>query len=225
MPNHTLAAAALVSIFALAAPARAELLSNGGFEAGNSGFTSGHTYVAPCAVPGKACGLWNEGTYAIGGNPQAYHPHFVAAPQGGSAFLMVNAAPVAGVEVWAERGIAVTPGRDYVFSAWVASLVAPSPAEVSFLINGVALDVVFVPDDTPGVWTQFQALWSAGATNRADITIRNANITRIGNDFALDELSFVALPGADPTDVPAPAALALFGLALAGLGVVRRRRV
>jgi hypothetical protein len=224
--RHTITALGLALALALplAAPAQANLLRNGGFEAGNQGFSSGHAHVAPCAQPGKSCGLWGEGSYAIGSDPRAYHPYFDGAPQAGGAFLMVNGAPVAGSEVWAQRGIAVIPGGSYVFSAWVASLVAPAPAELVFAINGVALGAAFVPAGRPGEWSRFEAVWEAGTARWADVTISNGSAERVGNDFGLDELSFSALPGADAAEVPGPASLGLFGLAVLGVGLVRRRR-
>jgi hypothetical protein len=49
-----------------------EMVTNGTFESGNTGFSSNYTYVG--APSGTA--LWSEVTYAVASNPNAYHSNF-----------------------------------------------------------------------------------------------------------------------------------------------------
>ncbi len=96
----------------------ANLVVNGGFEAGTAGFTSGYSYVPP--TPQSSC--YPEGTYTVGGNPNDCHNLWASfSPHTGSGMMIVNGASTAGVNVWQENGIAVSPDTNYLFSVWIAS--------------------------------------------------------------------------------------------------------
>ena len=58
--------------FGVALPARAavNLIVNGDFQSGNTGFSSDYTYEP---ANGSGTALWNEGTYGIATNPQILH--------------------------------------------------------------------------------------------------------------------------------------------------------
>ena len=61
--------------------ASANSVINGDFEAGNSGFTSQYVYTAVAgglATGGEAPHFAGEGKYAVGSNPQHFHPSFVS---------------------------------------------------------------------------------------------------------------------------------------------------
>ena len=53
------------------------LVINGNFEAGNTGFTSAYTYAGvagtPSPISGNANTLWDEGTYSVGTDPNSLH--------------------------------------------------------------------------------------------------------------------------------------------------------
>jgi MYXO-CTERM domain-containing protein len=199
----------------------ANLVTNGDFEAGNTGFTSGYTYVP---LPGtNACcgGLWPEATYGVGGNANSYHALFDGLPESGSNFMIVNGAGTAGVTVWEQTGIAVLANTTYYFGAYVSSVHPASPAVLAFSINGTQIGGTISPSSTVGVWSLFYEPWFSGAATTADISLVNQNTAFGGNDFGLDTISFDVVA---PIEVPAPGALGLFGLAVLALGRFTRRR-
>lgn len=164
-----------------------ELVVNGDFSAGATGFTSGY-------IPGPG-GTWGplslEGTYAV--DDLANETHYNFAPctdhSGVGNMMVVNGAEQAGTPIWCQS-ITVTPGTDYAFGAWLASMVSENPATLQFTING---EVIGAPFDAPFAtceWQQFHEIWSSGANTTAEICITNQNTVVSGNDFALDDISF-----------------------------------
>ena len=187
--------------------ASANLITNGDFSAGNTGFASGYGYVAPGL---NTC--WPEGTYSIVSSPNACHSlwsPFGDHTTGSGNMMVVNGAPAANVTVWSET-VSVLANSQYNFSAWVASVYPSSPAQLEFLINGVQVGGAFTASTTAGLWQQFSGNWSSGSMTAATLSIVDLNIVLGGNDFALDDLSFV-----DP--VPESNSAILWSLALAAL--------
>ena len=157
------------------------IVVNGDFEAGATGFTSGYAY---------STNLYPEGTYWVGVNPTTVHPDFVGADHttGTGNFLVVNGSGTPGSAVWCQT-VAVDPGTDYDFSAWVSTMVVGSPALLQFEINGALIGPVFTAPATTLSWEQFSATWNSGTATTADICIINQNVSLSGNDFGIDDIS------------------------------------
>jgi hypothetical protein len=201
---------AIAPLFAGAA--MANLVTNGDFESGNTGFTSSYTNnQADCTGPA---------VYAVNGNAQSCHPSFVAVtPHGGQLMMTLNGATTSGVEVWNSGPITVVNGGLYNFSAWATSVYPNDPADLEFLINGVSIGTLQLTSGTPD-WSQFSQNWFANTTS-ATLSIIDLDLGFDGNDFAIDDISFD--PIRIPNQVPEPMTLALIGAGLAGLGFGRRR--
>ena len=160
------------------------LITNGDFGAGNTGFTSDYIY--------NPTNLWLEGRYAVTASPNLVHSNFPPCDDhtpGVGPMMLVNGAGTAGVDVWCQT-ITVVPGTTYEFSAWVGTIVPVSPAMLQFSINGVPLGSIFNASSAVCDWQQFAETWTAGAQTSAEICIVNQNTAFAGNDFALDDLFF-----------------------------------
>ena len=165
-----------------------ELVINGDFSTGGTGFTSDY-------VPGTGgtYGLLSSaGTYAVSTSPQLTHVNFASFGDhttGFGSMLVVNGAQFPGQNIWCQT-VTVTPNTDYAFSAWLATAVSESPAQLVFTINGVTIgDPLLAPFGT-GQWVNFYSIWNSGASTSATICISNQNSQDSGNDFALDDISF-----------------------------------
>ncbi len=159
------------------------LIVNGNFSQGNTGFTSGYQFANLNVT---------EEQYFVGSNPQAWNSSLASCTDHTGAtgnMMLVNGSPVADVEVW-EQTVAVTPNTNYVFSTWVQALWAANPAQLQFSINGSELGVPIIASLPVCNWTQFYTTWNSGSATSAVISIVNKNTTVSGNDFALDDISF-----------------------------------
>jgi len=162
--------------------ASANLVVNGDFSSGNTGFTSEYTYTSS---------LLPAGVYYVGTNPQAHNGNFSPCGDhttGNGLMMIVNGDTVPDVGVWSQT-VAVTPGTDYFFSTWIASVHPTSPAVLQFSINGEAIGPVFTPPSQTCQWVQFTANWNSGSNTSAHLSIVNQNTASTGNDFALDDIS------------------------------------
>jgi hypothetical protein len=168
------------------------LIVNGDFESGNTGFSSDYTFT-----PGS---LTTETVYDLPSDP---HSSYLAAvsfgdhTSGSGLMMAMNGAMMAGVGVWSQN-VPVIANTSYRFSVWVASWYPESPAQLQFLINGNQVGT-FTASSTAGLWQQFEAIWNSGANTSAAIEINNLNINAQGNDFALDDLAFSSFPCGTPT--------------------------
>ena len=163
------------------------LIVNGDFSAGNTGFTSGYAYTPP---PNSS-----QGQYWVSTNAQPWNGGMAPCGDhttGTGNMLLVNGATTANVSVWCET-INVIPNTDYAFSTWLATLTASNPAQLQFSINGALLGPVFTASITNCIWQQFYSTWNSGANTTASICVVNQNTIASGNDFALDDISFSPL--------------------------------
>jgi hypothetical protein len=206
---------AIAALVMLSTGAGANLITNGDFEAGNTGFSSSYSHV-----PGNIGGA---GTYDTIANPASAHS--LATSYGdhttGSGLMMaVNGSTTPGDLVWAQT-VSVTIGTAYDFAAYISSWFPASPAEMVFSVNGSTIGLLTAPSTT-AAWELAFATWNSGGSTSALIEIRNANTASSGNDFALDDLYFGETIFSNP--IPEPGTLLMISVGLIGLGVTRRRR-
>ena len=169
----------------------ANLVVNGDFSAGNTGFTSAYTYAATSSSPGAysvgpAAGAWLPGSASC-----------VDHTSGTGNMLLVNGAQQMDVPVWSET-ITVEPNTNYAFSAWLDNITAGTPAILQFSINGQTLGSPLMANTTPCAWNQFYTTWNSGNLTTAMIAIVNENTFSTGTGFALDDIAFA--PAAMQTD-------------------------
>jgi len=162
------------------------IIPNGDFSNGNTGFTSGYTFANPNIT---------EGQYFVGTNPQAWngamsncHDHTT----GSGNMLLVNGSPTANVKVWSTT-VTVSPNTNYAFSTWIQALWPPNPAQLRFSINGTDIGNQITASLPTCTWSQFYTTWNSGNATTATISIVNKNTQIQGNDFALDDISFAPI--------------------------------
>ena len=211
----------LLLLFALIASssfekAKGDLIINGDFESGNTGFASQLVFS-----PG-----WNsgDGQYTVTDNPQSWNGNFFPIPDhtsGTGSMLAVNGATTADLYVW-QQSVSVSPNVDYEFSSWITTLYVTafftSVAELTVEINGIQLGLAFTAPSVTGTWDNWTANWNSGLATTADIRIFNLNLDDFANDFAIDDISFSA------SAIPEPSSLVLVSLGAVGLISRRRRR-
>lgn len=163
------------------------LITNANFDGGLTGFTSDY-------IPGTGgtFGLLSgEGQFAVATNAADTHNNFAPCTDhtGGGSMLVVNGAGVVNQNVWCQQ-VAVVPGTEYAFSAWITSVVSGSPAQLQFSVNGTLLGGIFNASPVTCAWNQFFATWNSGGNTNVEICIVNQNTATGGNDFAIDDISF-----------------------------------
>jgi len=175
-----------------------ELVTNGSFSAGNTGFSTNYTYVADVA---GASEMYPEGTYAVVPNAHNVHTSFYGTghtPAGGP-YMVVNGHPTLGQAIWSQNNIAVQPNTTYYFSAWGMSVVNNNNGVLRFSINGSQVGTTaFLPNGYsstagPFNWVRFYGSWNSGFATTANLSIVNLNTVLGGNDFGLDDISFGTL--------------------------------
>jgi hypothetical protein len=175
------------------------LLINGDFSLGNTGFTSQLDYLP---IGGTHYG---PGYYGIVHNPSteiwSAFGNFGDHTTGTGLMFASDASTTPGTVAWQET-VSVSPATDYVFSGWAASMgqypigtpIDPSPARLGFFINGVQIGSAFSVAAQNGKWAQFSAAWNSGTSSIATIKIVDLNTDFVGNDFTMDDLMF-STPG------------------------------
>lgn len=161
----------------------ANLILNGDFESGNTGFNSALGYVEP-----PTSGLC-EGCYQVSDLPPSL---WTQCPDhtGGAGVnqMVVNGATTLNQQVWCQT-VPVIPFTDYLFSTWGQTLNSGNPAILAFSVNGAAIGNFNLPFFSCE-WQQFNADWNSGTSTSAEICIVNQNTIGGGNDFALDDIAF-----------------------------------
>lgn len=167
------------------APTGTDLVVNGDFSAGNTGFSSTYNYcnTGNCLQP--------ESSYAVGTNPNFYHGSFVGSDHttGNGNFMIVNGSGTPNTSIWCQT-IPVSPNSIYIFSTWVCSVNPSSPAQLQFSINGSSIGPVFSAPSSTNTWANFFTTWNSGSNTTATICIVNQNTTLGGNDFGIDDIFF-----------------------------------
>ena len=210
-------AAALVAL-ALSSTAGADVIVNGNFEAGNTGFSASSDYRY------QTSGQTGPGAYGVVDNPGTAYANGFASfgdhTTGHGLMLFVDAATVANSPFWSET-VTVTPNTQYTFSGWATAADNSSPPVIELVVGSTAVGQAFNVDATnPGQWQNFTDAFNSGASTTLTVSLVDLNTGGFGNDFAVDDLSLSPAAAA----VPEPGVLGVALLGVASVAAYRRFR-
>ncbi|MBR1625674.1 MAG: gliding motility-associated C-terminal domain-containing protein [Bacteroidales bacterium] len=184
-----------------------EMVFNGDFEYGNMGFTSEFTYKE--RNDGSSAGSFGWGVYAIGvttaNHPKYYRPgdfngdgwaHY---PMTGAPYLFADGQQKAGGQAFYSTTFTVEPHQDYIFQAKFANLDSGGSfnnpgtdyAIFRFFVNGKAVSEYDTLKSTWGEWQTLYTTFNTEDDTLATVTVKNFGISQNGNDFCLDDVSFL----------------------------------
>ncbi len=205
-----------LALLCLAATANAaNLIVNGDFEAGMTGFGSDYT---PSAHGCISCVGVNSNTlswYNAPGYVEVFNDH--TSGTGGMLLYDPPASPSAW-RIWYQN-VHVEAGKTYTFSGWGREANSENPGVndglVRFEVNGTDLGTLVTVQNA---WTYFSAEYTATTTGLVTLALRDMNATTwYGTYTAIDDLAFTQA-------VPEPETYALMLAGLGLLGLAARRR-
>jgi hypothetical protein len=186
------------------------LIVNGDFEAGNTGFITDYNYNATSVVA--------AGSYAINTNTANVHPLgwiYGDHTSGFGNMMIINGSTIPNIFVW-EESIPVSQNTNYQFSLWLNSWSGSYFANIEFFINDISIGTCIPSYQQPPKWNNYSQIWSSGLVNTATIKLYDRELSAGGNDFEIDDISF--------TPVPAPAAIVLAGIGAGCVHWLRRKK-
>jgi hypothetical protein len=215
---HVLAAAT-AALFAGTAASADELVTNGDFSAGMSGFTS--TYGSP--------GSSAQGSVYITTNPAALCGCFVSFgdhTSGSGNMLLIDGAEANTGAFWSQT-FAVAANSAYTLSVWASNAGTTGPQPVlRATINGVnAIPATAIPystGNTATTWQQYTAAFNSGAATSVTLSLFDDAQVYAYNDFVVDDISFVGPAAVQGVPEPATWAMMILGFG-AVAGCLRRR--
>lgn len=178
----------LLVAFALSLPmagAMAQnLVVNGDFEAGNTGFSNDYLYAPLDMV--------SAGTYCVVANPASVHSSwssFGDHTTGAGLMLVANGDTSPTNVVWRQT-VSVSTNTGYLFSGWAASAFPEYPGSFFLYVNGTQIGSSVNLPWVTGLWQNYSAVWTSGNSTDACLEVRVLSTSYYGNDFVLDDLSF-----------------------------------
>jgi hypothetical protein len=215
-PLLAVAVAAAAASSALAT----NLVVNGDFEGGNTGFTSDYSFAG---------GNTTEAQYTVRSNPYPWNSQFISAADhtSGSGLMYVGNGSPRSELVWQSASIAVTPNTDYFFEAFVMNVCCSSPLPgntpsiLEFSVSGLlteSLGTATTNLASAGTWEGLSKTWNSGSNTTVTLSLINRNTGVAGNDFAIDDINF-----GTTSIVPEPATPTLLIAGLVSLGLAARR--
>lgn len=201
---------------AIAAPVN--LIENGDFEAGNTGFSSDFEFKALNAGARE---------YTITTDPNLFLGFFASFgdnTSGAGNMFVGNGSTDTAATAWSQT-VDVNPGEDFAFSFFMADAFSAFSSAFEIRVNGVAIGSAQSILGVVGEWEEKSYTFSTDAlTSSIVIAIVNTSSGFTGNDFALDDISlFQTSMNGVPSEVPLPAAAWLFIAGIAGFASAARR--
>jgi hypothetical protein len=222
MNRIVLSIAALGAAILIVSPASAgsNLLTNGNFSSGNTGFTTDYTLttMTPYLFQNGVHGIYAVLPIGSVSGESAYGDwdNVTTDPSGGNGNVFAaDGATDANTTVWQET-VNVTPNTNYAFNF--------DAAEIS---NACCSNADFVPTinsasgagwTVGGSWQQYTYTWNSGSSTSATLSLTDTNTSGPYNDFVLDDLSF-------SSTVPEPSTWAMMLIGFGGLGFTGYRRM
>ncbi len=170
------------------------LIRNGDFEAGNTGFTHEYRY-------GNPGGPFGPGWLSVGTDPSGYNSAWSRCgdhTSGSGNQLIVDGHTTQNARVWCQT-VAVTNGQTYLFRFYVQSVFPDNPANLSVRANGTAIGSISAGPVCE--WKTFEACFTANSSSVEMCIVETTGIG-YGNDFAIDDIEmFVKCKDEDEVEV------------------------
>ncbi len=176
------------------------LINNGDFSLGNTGFTSGLNFTS----------LYSPGDYDVA--PTFFTTSYSLGdhtPTTDEMFMSVDGA-YSLLTLWQQTIPAITPSTNYNFTFWVTLSSVNAPQFEIHFIGNVTGDVVVStitgaygapPPASYWIWSQVvPPVWNSGANTSVTIKIINLELNGYGNDFGLDDFAFTTTSSCVATD-------------------------
>jgi outer membrane protein OmpA-like peptidoglycan-associated protein len=179
------------------------LIENGEFEEGNTGFTSSYLYTSQKTLPGY---------YSVTNDAPSINSEFKNpdggdhTPNGNGIFMIINSDGMKGQKVWCST-VQVIPNSNYVFTMYFCNVYKLLPPKTNFVFekadvkgNDPKIRVTIGTEEIIEErdyfhmfkWLQASATWYSGEhRGPVRICIENLNTSMDGNDLALDDISLV----------------------------------
>ncbi len=182
-----------------------ELVTNGSFELGGSGATTGQdgSYSSTLPNSGNYNGAVAVNQWGIVKNANNANVTYMTntTAHTGNNLMLIDVGNSANTNLWQQTILAadLNPNTTYFFSCWLANVSNQSPQGlnnppiVQLRINGVAIGAdIDLPYTTSGGWIPYYVVWKspAGAQSNIVIGLENVKKQSQGNDLALDDISF-----------------------------------
>ena len=172
------------------------LLVNGDFEAGNTGFTSEYKFARLDTGIGS-------GTYDIVQKPS--ESHFLGASFGdhttGTGLMFAaNGHTDTNAVIWSQV-VSVEKDTAYEFSGWVTvwgtykGNLDDNPSRLRLSINGIPILSGFQLSNPSGWWQRIETVWNSETSSSATIELRDEIAIQSGNSITLDDLRFELTSG------------------------------
>jgi hypothetical protein len=161
------------------------LIVNGDFEQGNDFFSTDYKYNTNSGVV--------EGTYKVDSNSFNWwsiddmnsYDHTT----GKSKMMYLNGSTSSNKRIW-YQSVSVAINDTFTFSIWIVNLIKENPAELYIVINNDLVGTIKQSNVNINEWKNYKFEWKAN-TNKATIAIIDKNTVAMGNDFGIDDLSFI----------------------------------
>jgi gliding motility-associated-like protein len=158
------------------------LVVNGDFSIGNTGFSS---QLAAGAAP-LSSGSYLVTNTSLNAGPQTSDckDHTNAAGN-----MMVVSSTNTAASLW-NQTVTITPNTNYIFSCWIQSVQPFNSTQLQLSINGnVAADNLITAANACE-WTRYFVTWNSGNNTTAILSIFNKANPTGGDFFAIDDISF-----------------------------------
>ena len=171
------------------------LVDNGDFEQGFTGFTSDYDYCDQpnclAVTPSPANGI-----FGIHDNPNYLHNNFSACndhSSSGTQMMVCNGDEFNNLNMYETTVSGISANTEYEFSVYltnVITVVPPIIPQFEFKINNQTIGTLSLSGSACS-WTEFSSTWNSGSSTSATITIINTTTypSDWGNDFAMDDVS------------------------------------
>lgn len=181
-PTATVTQPAVYVLQANTTDTTANLVLNGHFELGNTGFETDYAYN-----PGFTANP-RFGTYEIAALPSQTFPLCPDHTSGAGQYMIIDGADVPGLRVW-QQTVPVTPQTFYRLSFWVVSFHEFPPfAVLQASVNGLLLGTVAQADQNCA-WRHFTVDWYNDDQTLVELAIDNLIVAADYNDFGLDDIA------------------------------------